>query len=199
MCSAHSKTTTNQAIEEQDEALLLNAFWQFSLDLYVKPEVANYCLALQDQHNMQVNLLLYSIWLSAEGCILEPQLIKQNSQLQNWLSEIIPSIRLARKNVGENSKQDPLYKQLKACELKAEQKAQAILYAIKRTHISELTLIEQKNHGDVKALLEFNLSLCWQAFSQCHEKKPEPKLIKEFSQWMIIDSERKIEGKLNIK
>jgi len=190
MCSAHSKAITNQASEEQDFHLLENAFWQFSLDLYVKPEVANYCLALQDQHNMQVNLLLYSIWLSAEGCILEPQLIKQNSQLQNWLSEIIPSIRLARKNVG-----DPLYKQLKACELKAEQKAQAILYAIKRTHISELTLIEQKNHGDVKALLEFNLSLCWQVFSDCGEKKPEPKLIKEFSQWMIMDSERKIEGK----
>ena len=192
MCSIHSQDMRSN---EQMNTPLENPFWQFSLYLYAKPEAEVFCLKLQDQHHMQVNLLLYSIWLSFEGCILEPLLIKQNSQLQNWLNEIIPSIRNARKCLGENSKQDPLYKQLKACELDAEQKAQALIFNIKRTSHEGLPPTRQADLNNFESLLNFNLNLCWQAFSSSNVKIQQPELINEFSEWMIIHCQRKIAGK----
>ncbi len=197
MCSTHSDPTDSQASNEQTAGQLDNSFWQFSLALYAKPEAANYCLRLQDQHNMQVNLLLYSIWLTFEGCILEPSLIKQNSQLQNWLTQIIPSIRYARKQVGEKSKQDPLYKQLKACELTAEQQAQAQLFSLKRQKRNYPSSKSKEVRMSFESLLKQNLGLCWQAFSLASEKNQQPELINEFSEWMIIHCQRKMEGNSN--
>lgn len=197
MCSTHTDSINSVTSNEQTKSHLDNVFWQFSLTLYAKPEAANYCLKLQDQHHMQVNLLLYSIWLAFEGCILEPQLIKQNSQLQNWLTQIIPSIRYARKQVGEKSKQDPLYKQLKACELTAEQKAHALLFDLKRQTFQANNEESSLAQADFEYLLQQNLTLCWQAFSLTSVKIPKPELINEFSEWMIIDCQRKIASKSN--
>jgi len=197
MCSNHSDPTDSQASNEQTLGQLDNSFWQFSLALYAKPEAANFCLRLQDQHNMQVNLLLYSIWLTFEGCILEPSLIKQNSQLQNWLTQIIPSIRYARKQVGEKSKQDPLYKQLKACELTAEQQAQAQLFSLKKHTFKPKGTASKALNVNFEPLLKQNLSLFWQAFSVSSEKNLMPELINEFSEWMIIHCQRKITDKSN--
>ncbi len=197
MCSTHSAPTDSQTSNEQSADFLENRFWQFSLSLYAKPEAANYCLRLQDHHNMQVNLLLYSIWLTFEGCILEPSLIKQNSQLQNWLTQIIPSIRNARKRVGEKSKQDPLYKQLKACELTAEQQAQAQLFGLKRKTLYPQEMRSKEIFGNFESLLKQNLNLCWQAFSLVSKKNQQPELINEFSEWMIIHCQRKIADKSN--
>ena len=36
-----------------------SAFWQFSLDVYARPQVAELCLALQDEHNFDVNAVLF--------------------------------------------------------------------------------------------------------------------------------------------
>ena len=197
MRSSHQDSKANmtdQVTDNQEDCTLENPFWQFSLSLYAKPEVTEYCLTLQDKHNMQVNLLLYSIWLSTKGCILEPLRIKQNSQLQNWLTQVIPSIREARIQVGENSKQDPLYKQLKACELKAEQRAQAILFSLKRKTSEQ---IDTSLPIEFNNLLTQNLDTCWHAFSPINEKNTPPALINEFSKWMIVHCQRKIVDKFN--
>lgn len=199
MCPTHSDLSPlnqDQALNPNNTDLLDNDFWQFSLSLYANPEVANFCLRLQDQHNMQVNLLLYSIWLSFERCILEPQLIKQNSQLQNWLSQVIPAIRKARRAVGENSKQAPLYKQLKACELDAEQKAQAILFDIERLPAQRQDTDNSAEQDSFESRFKTNLALCWHAFSDSSEENSPPELINEFSQWMIVHCQRKIDDKL---
>lgn len=197
MCSMYSDSN-KQANQIENGLMLDNAFWQFSLSLYGKPEAASFCLALQDQHEMQVNLLLYSIWLSFEGCILEPSLIKQNSQLQNALTQIIPAIRHARKKAGENSKQDPLYKQLKACELSAEQQAQALLFQCERIPFDK-TLAAHSSLSEFNYLLKQNLNICWQGLTPSAKKNPQPRLINEFSEWMIIHCQRKIAANLNIK
>lgn len=43
------------------------AFWDFSLDLYARPGVAERCLRLQARHGADVNLLLFALFLAAEG------------------------------------------------------------------------------------------------------------------------------------
>jgi uncharacterized protein (TIGR02444 family) len=39
-----------------------SAFWRFSLAFYADPEVKDACLALQDRHGLDVNLLLLAAW-----------------------------------------------------------------------------------------------------------------------------------------
>ena len=42
-----------------------NPFWTFSLKLYARPGVAPACLALQGRRGLDVNVLLYCLWLGA--------------------------------------------------------------------------------------------------------------------------------------
>ena len=42
-------------------------FWDFSLALYGKPGVAPACLALQERHGLDVNILMFCLWLAATG------------------------------------------------------------------------------------------------------------------------------------
>ena len=39
-------------------------FWQFSLEVYARPQVADLCLVLQDEHGFDVNILLLCLWLA---------------------------------------------------------------------------------------------------------------------------------------
>jgi uncharacterized protein (TIGR02444 family) len=43
------------------------AFWRFSLALYARPGVADALLALQDRAGRNVNLILFALWLGAQG------------------------------------------------------------------------------------------------------------------------------------
>ena len=46
-------------------------FWAFSLDVYGRPGVAPACLALQDRHGLDVNLLLFCCWAASQGVTLD--------------------------------------------------------------------------------------------------------------------------------
>ena len=42
-----------------------NPFWEYSVQQYARPGVADTCLVLQDEHTLDVNMLLYAAWLSS--------------------------------------------------------------------------------------------------------------------------------------
>src|SRR6187551_1119691 len=42
-------------------------FWQFSIKFYAVPGVADACIALQDQANVDVNILFYLLWNATQG------------------------------------------------------------------------------------------------------------------------------------
>ena len=46
-------------------------FWAFSLEVYGRPGVAPACLALQDRHGLDVNLLLFCCWAASQGVTLD--------------------------------------------------------------------------------------------------------------------------------
>jgi uncharacterized protein (TIGR02444 family) len=48
-------------------ALPDSPFWRFSLGFYGRPGVAAACLALQDRHGADVNLILLALWLGTLG------------------------------------------------------------------------------------------------------------------------------------
>ncbi len=90
------------------------------------------CLTLQDQHEVDINLLLYAGWrawigdaLSPEGC----RTAKERSGV--WRCELVLPLRSIRRHAGILARNDPtfaqVYASLKACELQLERQQQAML------------------------------------------------------------------------
>ena len=48
-----------------DQAFPDEAFWRFSLAFYARPGVADALIALQDRAGLDVNLMLFALWLGA--------------------------------------------------------------------------------------------------------------------------------------
>lgn len=44
-----------------------NPLWDYSVSLYAKPGVADACIFLQEKYALDVNLLLFCVWLGASG------------------------------------------------------------------------------------------------------------------------------------
>ncbi|MDH5446177.1 MAG: TIGR02444 family protein [Gammaproteobacteria bacterium] len=42
-------------------------FWDFSLEVYERPEVSKLCLDLQDNYSADINMLLFACWLAQTG------------------------------------------------------------------------------------------------------------------------------------
>lgn len=105
-------------------------FWDFSVRTYSQPGVADACLALQDQHGLDVNLLLYCCWVGASrGTIREANLKSVIEFSATWSANVVRPLREVRswmKTTGRQSKYIPsadcmeVRADVKAAELAAE-------------------------------------------------------------------------------
>ncbi|RAI44193.1 TIGR02444 family protein [Rhodoplanes roseus] len=112
-------------------------FWRFSLATYRKPGVAEACLALQDGFSVDVNVLLFVMWLGTGGRRLddvETQFVID--QAAGWAREIVVPLRGVRRRLKEDA---PLVDaaaaqafrtQVKRLELEAERLQQEALYRL---------------------------------------------------------------------
>ena len=114
------------------ELQLDNQLWQFSLQQYGKPEVAQICLTLQNEHEANINLILYCLWLAQIEKCFDWADILHNENREEWRRDhILPlrESRLALKQAGlRDAEQITEYERLKQKELLAEQKEQAMLF-----------------------------------------------------------------------
>jgi uncharacterized protein (TIGR02444 family) len=79
-----------------------SAFWRFSLDFYQRPDVATACLALQDRHRVDVNLLLLAIWLGTVGHRLDPAAGRHLSRLgAHWQRPLVTPLRRVRRRLKQ--------------------------------------------------------------------------------------------------
>jgi uncharacterized protein (TIGR02444 family) len=75
-------------------------FWQFSLTLYGRPEVARQCLELQDKWNAKVNLLLWLAWLEQRGQLVDNELLTHaENSVDEWNRTIIQPLRQVRRQL----------------------------------------------------------------------------------------------------
>jgi uncharacterized protein (TIGR02444 family) len=113
-----------------------DSFWEFSLAFYALPEVAAACLALQDRHGCDVNLLLYACWvgLSGRGRLGADDLACAAAAVAPWRESVVDKLRAARRALGEEKERSgplaDLYDAAKAVELAAERIAQQRLAAL---------------------------------------------------------------------
>jgi len=114
-------------------------FWRFSLNFYRQAGVAEACIALQDDCGVDVNLMLFMLWLAAGGRQLSTDNIRElDAAVRAWRELTIVPIRDVRRKLKaaptmlEAGKQEAFRTKIKALELEAERLQQEALYGRSR-------------------------------------------------------------------
>jgi uncharacterized protein (TIGR02444 family) len=114
-----------------------NPFWQFSLQVYGAPGVAAECLELQDRLGLDVNIVLFAVWLGAtRGIVLEQADLDRIEQaVAEWTVAVVRPLRVVRQTLKAMPEiADPevqaLRKRVADTELRSEQIEQALLYRL---------------------------------------------------------------------
>lgn len=114
-----------------------NPFWRFSLRVYAAPGVAQECLEAQDTFGVDVNRLLYAVWLGAtRGLVLDNVALRRiDEAVAAWSADVVQPLRSVRRGLKQNPWiADPevqaLRKRAADTELFAEQIEQALLYGL---------------------------------------------------------------------
>ena len=107
------------------------SLWNFSVHTYGKPGVADACLALQDRHGLDVNVLLFCCWFGCtRGVVDEPLWDSVLAFSEPWAENVVRLLRTVRtwmKHTGctrleiSNDECIKLREEVKRVELKAEQ------------------------------------------------------------------------------
>lgn len=107
-----------------------SSLWEFSLALYARPDVAAACLRLQDEHLLNVNLLLWCVWLEGLGLKLElAQLHTAQRHIRGWDQHYVVPLRHLRQRMKAefgtgNQAIEQVRSYIKQAELAAEQQLQ---------------------------------------------------------------------------
>ena len=107
-----------------------NPFWDFSLDVYGRDGVAAACLALQDRHGIDVNLVLFCLWAGRYGHgVTTAELTRLMAVTRSWQQDVIAPLRAVRRHL-KTAKQAAgrLSDRVKAVELMAEEAEQRMLF-----------------------------------------------------------------------
>jgi uncharacterized protein (TIGR02444 family) len=133
--------------------------WDFSLQHYARHDVPRLCLMLQDDHGFDVNLLLFTAWLTRRMNSCPPELLGAALDLSDtWRSQVVSRLRAARRWMKQVQPQEligrsgdfhcpdlnlatsvsQLREQIKAAELSAEREQQQLLQALAQQWLENL-------------------------------------------------------------
>ncbi len=78
-----------------------HAFWDFSVTLYARPGVAPACLDLQERHGIDVNALMFCLWLaeSGRGPVPRAALDAAFDAVGPWHAEVVRALRPLRRRL----------------------------------------------------------------------------------------------------
>jgi uncharacterized protein (TIGR02444 family) len=110
-------------------------FWRFSLGFYRQAGVSEACIALQDQCGVDVNLLLFLLWLGLARRRLSPEDLRAiEADSRAWSLAVVVPLRSVRRTLkgGSNlvgpTTAEVFRTKIKAVELEAERLQQEALY-----------------------------------------------------------------------
>ena len=120
------------ADEEQD-----SPFWRFSLRFYRQPGVAEACIALQDGCGVDVNILLFFLWLATARRRVSPGLAQAVcAKAAPWRDDVVAPLRAVRRRLKDGSElvepgtAERFRTAVKTIELEAERLQQEALFAL---------------------------------------------------------------------
>lgn len=114
-------------------------FWNFSLAVYGSPGVPEVCVELQDQAGVDVNVMLYLLWL-ASNCreLDEAEVRAVVDRVDAWRANVVVPLRIARRALKQvqwsfdTAGVEGLRTKVKAVELESERLQQEALYSWRR-------------------------------------------------------------------
>jgi uncharacterized protein (TIGR02444 family) len=124
------------------------AFWRFSLDFYGQASVATACLALQDDAQVDVNLLLFLIFLARRRFMVGvEELARLDRAVAAWREDVIVPLRVLRRRLkaefGDNPAVAGLRDRVSQAEREAERTEQYRLEKIAYTMLFDVSATPQ--------------------------------------------------------
>lgn len=158
-------------------------FWRFSLSLYGCEGVPAACVALQDAHGLDVNLMLFALWLASRGRRISPaDIAAAEAAVGDWRREAVVPLRGVRRFLKEAPAAiDPagaaaLRARVKAAELEAERLQQEALFALRAAG----------NWGapepDLHAAARANIDACAEALGAAFTVAPTAAILQSFTE-----------------
>ncbi len=112
-------------------------FWRFSLSFYRQPGVADACIALQDGCGVDVNVLLFFLWLATAQRCVSPEVAREVcAKAEPWRNDVVAPLRAIRRRLKDGSTlvergaAEVFRTQIKALELESERLQQEALFAL---------------------------------------------------------------------
>ena len=111
-----------------------SAFWRFSLGYYARPGVAPACLELQESAGIDVNVLLYLLFLAGQGRVATRDDVRRiDAAVRSWRDQVVRPLRTVRRALKngierfEDKESERLRSNVKRIELDAERIEQQTL------------------------------------------------------------------------
>lgn len=121
-------------MSEQDK----NPFWVFSLAFYGQPGVAAACITLQDESGVDVNVMLYCLWLASQDrAITAAEAGQIDARVNLWRAKVVVPLRVVRRVMKDfpppfdGPAAQAMRNKVKAVELESERLQQQALYDLK--------------------------------------------------------------------
>lgn len=117
-----------------DAADAAESFWAYSLASYARVGAAEACLRLQDDHGLDVNVALWSLWIGeTRGILTMADLDRAEAACAPWRSVVVAPLRTIRRALKDGvadwttARVEDFRSQVKALELEAERRLQSRL------------------------------------------------------------------------
>jgi len=112
-------------------------FWRFSLGFYRRPGVADACIALQDGCGVDVNILLFVLWLATARRRVPPAAVQEVcAKAGPWRDDVVAPLRTLRRRLKDGSSlvdrgtTELFRSRIKAVELESERLQQEAMFAL---------------------------------------------------------------------
>ncbi|MBO0753404.1 MAG: TIGR02444 family protein [Bradyrhizobiaceae bacterium] len=112
-------------------------FWRFSLGFYRQPGVAQACIALQDGCGVDVNIVLFFLWLATGRRCVSPDVARAVcASVASWRDDVVAPLRAIRRRLKagsaliERAAAEELRAKVKAVELESERLQQEALFGL---------------------------------------------------------------------
>lgn len=112
-------------------------FWRFSLRFYRKPGVAEACIALQDGCGVDVNVMLFLLWLATSRRRVPSEMVRALCDAAaQWRNDVVAPLRTIRRRLKDGSAlvergaAEAFRTRIKAVELESERLQQEALFAL---------------------------------------------------------------------
>jgi len=122
------------------------SLWDFALAFYAQPQIAEICVQLQDQHKVNVCLLIGLRWLDDSGKYLsDGELPDLHAHTQAWAQAVVEPLRSLRRLLKQpvaNYAQDEMQAQVRAAVKQAELLAEKKLLLDIETWLKRITFTQ---------------------------------------------------------